>query len=186
MTDETRSSIVRRVFNTSFPTWWNRENNTNDFLYALSNEYFKLYSNASKMHTAVNINTSTGDDLNDFGKLFKLAREVGESDEIFRAKIKGFWAAMTGGGTVEGIKSVVNLFTGIDKNLITITEGDLRIDIAIEIDEDFDLTLLDSISDVVNRAKAAGIYYDETIIATSANGVFRCNLSYTNGEDTII
>lgn len=186
MTNETRSSIVRRMFNNSFPTWWDRTNNTYNLLYGLANEYYNLYLNINDGKQSIQLNTATGDDLDAIGKLFKLAREEGESDNVYRAKIKGYWGALTGGGTIDGIKNAISLFVDIDIDKVTITENNLRITVEVDIDEDFDLALLDEIPPIVNLSKAAGVYYGEEIDAQSANGVFRTNLSYVNGEDKII
>ena len=91
---------------------------------------------------------------------------------------------------VTSIYSAANSSTDFRCDYVTFDNYDraMRIKIDVEVDEDFDLTLISLIPDVVDNSKAAGIWFGGTddITYSSANNIFLLNLSSGNGEDTIL
>ena len=64
----------------------------------------------------------------------------------------------------------------------------LKLSITITITEDFDYSLLDNLSDIVNKTKAAGVYYDSELgyNLLSQDDIFLINFSEYNGKDKIL
>lgn len=182
---QTVEQITQRIFDKSIPTFYDRTGNLKQLLDSLSEEYKTLYSNIDGLKEELNINTIDGTFLDDLGKLFRLSRLEGESDESYRAKIRSYWSVLTGGGTSEGIKSAIVLLVGVNEDDITITSENLIIVVQITVG-DVNIVTLNNVPIIVNLAKAAGIYYDNKIKLLSKNMIFRSNLSEVNGGDTLL
>jgi len=131
--------------------------NINVIVNSLMEQFRELEEQISNLKKEIQISTATGKYLDDIGKLFNLTRENGESDNEFRARIKAFWPGFSGSGTLSDLKATISRMTGISEDSIDLVElGPLKILIKSNIGPDFGL--IQSIRDVVWKAKAAGIY----------------------------
>jgi len=131
--------------------------NLNDWADAWNLEFNEIDNTVIAVKNAIQLSTATDLYLDDIGKLFSLSRNVGETDEEFRSRIKAFWPGFSGSGTEEDLKNVINRITGIAVNDIIITDiVDMKILIEFNIGPNFNL--IDTVKDLIFQNKAAGIY----------------------------
>ena len=106
------------------PHWMNKSENSINYrmIVSIAEEMAAYSTEQDNLTLEIFLDTTTGANLDSFGKLFKLSRKSGESDTDFRGRIKAFWQQFTGGGTLESIKYGVSQLVGVDPEDITITE----------------------------------------------------------------
>ena len=156
--DERKENILERL-----PDFYEKEVGSVNYGLALSfAEEFNDYDNeVQNLHLEVFVNTATGERLDDLGRIYKLSRKPGETDDQFRARIIAYWPGFSGGGTIDAIKTTVAKITGIPATSVVIVEDippALTFNAEISLLTPADLTLVETIRDVVWDIKAAGIY----------------------------
>lgn len=180
--------IVKDTFDNFLPEFWKRDETSGNYqiIKSLSSETVSIAQKLNHTYLQIMINTATGDYLNDIGKLFKLARKTGESDEDYRQRIKAYYQIFLAGGSNKGIRDALALLTDLTPDAITIEDGVRPLIFSIDISTDnVDvISKLDDIFNIINQAKAAGTYL-EKITFSSLGLVFRVNLSEVNGEDLL-
>ena len=126
------------------------------------------------------IDYAEGDALDKLGVLFNLTRVDGETDAVFRARIKSTVPDYSGGGTINAIKEVVYGYTGVYPTIAD----------ACPTNPDYDATIADAwfkittdsgnlvgvsssdLYDAIERTKAAGVYFIfELTLSTLADSV---------------
>lgn len=170
----------------NLPNFMEHSGNNEDFITSFDEDYQAVSDNIDNLKSSIQLSTATGSDLDDIGELFKLNRIPGESDSSFRGKIKTFFSNEFRGGTISAIKN--KLVRALNLNIadITITEvSNLILSVEIAITEESEDAVINQISTTVNAAKPAGVYVKD-IEFTSQNDIFRCNLSSSNGTDTLL
>lgn len=114
----------------------------------------------------IQISTATGNFLNDIASLFNLTRNMGESDDAFRARILSFISQSASSGSNFDIRNVISNFTGLPIDEIEVSDaGAGKILVETSVGNNFELA--NSIYDIVAKAKAAGIYAFLDIAATT-------------------
>ena len=98
-----------------------------------SNNYNTLLLNAEQLDTirqqsnavklAHFVNDATGISLDNLGKILDTPRLAGESDNDYRARLKGTIPSLIGGGTKEQLSKVVALVLSIDASLVVVEDG---------------------------------------------------------------
>ena len=119
---QTTEQVVRNIFVSFLPSWWKKGYTNEQVLSGLSVQLSEFTTNLEGLDTEKSVNGATGSNLDDFGKLFKLARFSGESNSSYRARIKAYFQAFSGGGTAEGIENALSLMTGLSSDTITVTD----------------------------------------------------------------
>jgi len=71
------------------------DNNTYALMRALLTEADRIDSNLEEIYDQHHVNSATGDDLEKIGDLVNVRRQTGESDNRYRARIKGKFRAAT-------------------------------------------------------------------------------------------
>jgi hypothetical protein len=120
--ESTINEIVRDIFG-YLPSHWNRYGTNEEIITGFSIEIQRFSKQMQLLYERLSIDTAQAQYLDDIGKLFKLARDNGESDDSYRARIKAYFQAFSSGGTLEGMKNAIILMTGLNEDDITITEG---------------------------------------------------------------
>lgn len=120
--EKTIREITREVFG-YLPTYWGRTGTNNEIVTGYSIEINRFTKQMQLLYERLSIETAQAQYLDDIGKLFRLARDNGESDNSYRARIKAYFQAFSSGGTLEGMKNAILLMTGLDDDDITITES---------------------------------------------------------------
>lgn len=183
---KTTSQIVQRVFEDFLPSWWDKTGVNLQVYTGLSGQISEITSNFDGLSNEISINTTSGNFLDEFGKLFKLARTVGESDESYRLRIKSYFQAFSGGGSSEGMKNAISLITGYPTSSITVTDiAPLIFSVDISIGVETDIFTLGIFQPIIEQVKAAGTY-NQAINFVPLNDVFFINLSDANGDNLII
>ncbi|MBN2734705.1 MAG: hypothetical protein JXQ82_07615 [Methanomicrobiaceae archaeon] len=102
---------------------------------------------------------ATGQSLDYIADLLELSRE-GLSDADFRALIGSTVVFRMSNGTLDDIKNVVSVLSGVDTNKITIVESDDDNAFSIRIEESPSASFtLTSFNKNINSTKAAGVKY---------------------------
>jgi len=145
----------------NLPTHWSKDEKS--FNYKLFNAFAEELKTANikidSMKSAVFIDTAAGEQLNDLGKLFKLGRDSGETDEQYRARIKGYWPGFSGAGTADSLKRTLNAILNIPTENITITDINfVKFLIQAAMTSEQYETLKETIESLVWKIKAAGVY----------------------------
>ena len=183
MVDDSLINILNNL-----PSHYMTEEDTNNY------NFFKSFatvmdltdSDLEELQNNLFISTSTGNYLDRIATMFNLIR--GDlTDEELRSKIIAIASNTLGGGTNESLKTSLSSSLGVDFNKITIEDGYevLVFNIDLEVDDEVNLDLLNSISSIVNIQKAAGTYFDKLILS-STNNIWRVNISEVNGGDYIL
>ncbi len=186
---KTVEEIVDRTFERFLPEFWSKDSKltTNyQIITGLTIETSNFTKKVNETFFQLTVNTATGLALDELGRLFKLARKTGESDNSFRQRIRAYYQIFLAGGSNRGIREALALLTDLDVSAITITDDATPLIFSIDIATDnYDLILkLEDIYDIVQLAKAAGTYLKQ-ITFSSLGLVFRVNLSEINGEDLV-
>lgn len=84
------------------------------FIKAFADEFEEYIYNLKEVQEAHWIDYMEGQELDFTGALFQLERLTGETDTVYRARLKGFITNFVGGGTVQSIKNSINIITGVD------------------------------------------------------------------------
>ncbi len=138
------------------------------------------------------LDTAEGQSLDNIAELMELSRD-GLSDADFRAMIGSTAVFRMSNGTLEDIKNVVSVLSGVDIDKITIMESyeDNAFSIRIEQPPKSDFTLT-SFNKNVNSTKAAGVQYLQdilTIVLTPSlleSHVTREGAAWTIGKVVVI
>jgi hypothetical protein len=153
---------VQRVLN-HLPSWWSKEKDsqTDHIVRAYSEELDLYYTEINNLHTEIFITHASGKYLDDIGKLFKLSRKGGETDDAFRIRILAFFPGYSGGGTIPAIKNTISQITGIpitDVEVIEDVPPGMTFTVEVVLDDIGEDALIPTIKEVVWDAKSAGVY----------------------------
>ena len=145
------------------PNFWNKEDDSNTYniIKSFVEEMDEFSDEVDNLHLEVFVTTATGSRLDDLGKIFKLSRNPGETDDSFRIRIMAYWPGFSGGGTIYAIRSTISKITGVPISDITVTETvppNMKIRVSVIIDDPGEDLLIPTIREVVWKIKAAGIY----------------------------
>jgi hypothetical protein len=89
---------------------------------AIIDEYDVADQQNENLVGEIQIETATGQYLDQIGAIFKIARGVGETDDALRARIKAYFQTYSNTATEDAIKNAVFLSTGIPLTGITVTQ----------------------------------------------------------------
>ncbi|NCD07117.1 MAG: hypothetical protein EOL97_13445 [Spirochaetia bacterium] len=183
MSKEVTDKLINRL-----PNHYLKRNSSNNYkiLYSIAQELasFKLQSN--NLQDELHIDTASGTNLDRLGLLFKLLRNIGETDASYRNRIKAFWQGIISCGVESSILKSLSSLLNISLDKLSIKQEDTAIfSINIEIDENTNFLLFELIENDVNKTKALGTYYKKNNYS-SANNLFLVNFSTVNGENEIL
>lgn len=156
MADERTNKILNRL-----PHWWEKSDAsvTTGIILSFVSEFDEVAAEIDNLHLEVFVDTATGVRLDELARIYKLLRNPGELDDVFRERIKAFLPGFTGGGTIQTIKSTINKVSGIPEDDVTIDEfGDMKIRVEVVIDSPEDMALIPTIKAAVWDIRAAGVY----------------------------
>jgi len=132
---------------------------TYKILYSLAQELDDFTEQKTNLVSEIQIDTASGDFLDDLARLFRLSRKGAETDTELRSRIKSYWPGFSGGGTADAIKSTINKISGIDEDTITITDiVACKILIEVVFGSTEEIALKSTIADTLEQIKAAGVY----------------------------
>jgi hypothetical protein len=139
------------------PEYLREGKNITDFSKALTTELEIIETKIVELKSDIQLATTNSVWLEDLAKIFKIGRNVGESDNSLRSRILAFWPGYSGSGTNGDIKNVINRITGIPITEISITEFPaMKFLIEFNIGPNFEL--IDLVKELVGANKAAGTY----------------------------
>jgi hypothetical protein len=157
--DEVRTRLLAYL-----PGAYNKEVGSTNYglMTGYASEIKTGYDGVDALHVQVGVETATGEFLDDIGYLFRLQRNVGESDDLFRARIKSYFVANSGGGTADAIKNAVASAINISPDDVIVTDiPTLKFRVTFPV---LDLgPIINTVKGVVQSAKAAGTYVYYTI-----------------------
>lgn len=157
------------------------DTNNYKFLNSFVSSLALLEDNYTSLGLKLQIDTATDDDLDNIGKLFKLARVTGETDDSYRARILSFWQSSRGGGTDNAIINTISNAFAIDTSKITITLLP-PCKFRVSIDSSAVVVSLADVLTLINKTKAAGTYCILTINTTFTESLTATD-SYIIGEN---
>ena len=170
----------------SIPEYLRDGTNINIFVDAINREIELLEVAALDVKSKIQIETATGDYLNDIGKLFGLSRQANETDDLFRSRISSHLNSLNSSGAASDIELALSSGLGIPIDDVAVTDGTLlKMVITIQVDDDSILEIFNNVCNIVTSSKAAGVCVEDTVFE-SRGGLFRTNLSKYNGDDLII
>lgn len=111
------TTIVDRILD-RLPSYYNKESKSGirTIIESVVPELVRIYSNIDTNKALLGINTTKGDDLyNRWGSLLHLERNIGESDESYRARLK-LSVKMLSGGTKDAITYAVAVGLNINED----------------------------------------------------------------------
>ena len=178
----------------NLPQHMSKDNASNNykFMKSLDNTLDNIHININGLKTSIQLNTCTGQYLDDFGRLFSLTRTTGESDTIFRARIKAYFQGNLGGGSEPNMKASLANSLGISEDDITFTNPESAVFyVTIAIDTSVDLSVFNNVSGIIEQQKAAGVFFDtrvgqDGIIITSQNNIFMTQVGQTNNNQKVL
>lgn len=143
----------------NFPSFLKINSDSNN--YKLINSYGleldSITSHNDNLLKTIQLSTSTGSNLDDIAKIFKLLRLDGENDSDLRDRIKAFWQGAIGGGTETSLINMLKLLLNIPESNITITEiTALKIKIKVIIEDN--TSDIVKVKNIILRSKAAGTF----------------------------
>lgn len=182
----TKEQILKRLLG-YLPNHYKKESGSNNYQFLLSfaNNINNLANQKPLLKNSIQINSATGNALDDVGELFKLSRNPQETDNNFRSRIKSYWSGLLGGGTINSISTTLANLLDISKEDITITSNYANMQIDIAIGENSQFTILNNIRDNINQIKGAGIGLQKITFSTTRN-ILMTNISKTNKEVKIL
>jgi len=143
------------------PSYWDKKTKsvTYQMLLAIAEELDNFIIEMNNLELSLYIDTAVGDELDDLGALFQLARRTGESDNDYRVRIKNARLSFIGGGTIPGLKDAFAASTGLPETQIDIVdEFDLKFLATITVYDMAEILLLPVAEETIWNSKAAGIY----------------------------
>lgn len=102
------------------PDFLDRRSNNRDFITSFDEDYQLAEDNIIILKTDIQLSTASGSSLDNIGLLFDLRRLDGESDFLYRGRIKSFWNANKGGGTEKNLIDAISPILNIDSDKIKI------------------------------------------------------------------
>ena len=197
------TEIIYKLLN-ELPEFYEKDETTTtyQYMYSLALEFEDVEDTIDDLNSAIFVDTSTGQYLNDLARLFRLSRKSDETDAELRSRIKGYWPGFSGGGTIDAFKQTVNRITGVSIANVDVNEIDfmkLVIDIVLDGTEQY--TLIETIDEILQDIKAAGTWLDSRYVLTGAplsdeltigeaisfiesgTGIFTAGASVAGGQD---
>jgi len=150
----------------NLPSHWSGKN-IDDFANAVIAELDLFVTETNNVKKTIQLGTADGIYLDAIGQIFGLGRNTGETDLVFRSRIKSFWTTINSSGTSDDIKSVISRVTGIATSGITVTDiSPAKIKIQFDVGTNFDL--INTAGAAINSSKASGVY---TILEATSSTV---------------
>lgn len=146
------------------PSWWDTDEGsiTYEWMLSVSDEMDRFDIQQGNLRLSIFIDTALAEELDAIGALFRLPRNPGESDAVYRGRIKSAAAIFRSSGTKPGIRAALVDLAGVDPGDVTITEdfpaNPLKFDVDITFSTPESLLLKDAAVQAVQDAKAAGTY----------------------------
>jgi len=180
MTNENTLNILEKL-----PTFWKKSAGSNNYKVcnAVGLELYGASNSSLKLVLDIQVDTAEGVKLNNLGRLFRLSRNSGETDAVFRARIKAHWQGWVGAATEDAIKNVISRTIGGTVADVTITQEVLKIYIIVAIDLD-DTELQATVVSLVNQFKAAGIYSKVNFIHNFDDNIIQAGI-HTAGDESV-
>ena len=150
-------------------TVWKSDKKTFNYMDSFGDEIDVVWDTMDYIQKTSWIDTSTGNDLDRVAAIFDLLREAGETDPVFRARIKATIPTFTGGGTKSAIQDVIYGYTGVRP---TIVDGIYPAEFYVTL-PDTDIAGVD-IEDMlaqIDVAKAAGVVYTFDVAVPASDEV---------------
>jgi hypothetical protein len=142
-------------------------------LEAVATEYQRFENVAYDVLTKVDLSLAVGDILDVMGKIARVQR-LGRSDDDYRAIIQVAIAANDSDGGAEQLIWIVAQLVGTDVQYVQ--EGTMNLSIYYESDDTLSSDLITEMTDLMNRAVSAGVFWQ--ILASEAT------LTGRYGDDT--
>lgn len=203
----TKTNLLKLLDN--LPSHYSKASTSNNYkiINALANQLTQFDQEKVNLVTTLFIDTAYGDDLDTLGALFALNRITGETDKLYRARIKLFWNTQVSSSTIDAIKNAVAVLDpNLDPENITVTEAPGKPFISVIL-----IPLLASLTsltqeiiDTVEDVKAAGVYvntafefsdgFTESVTANDGGtatiteydaGIFTMDVSWCSGPDRL-
>jgi hypothetical protein len=171
--------IIHKLLD-ELPEYWNKSSSSNlyNFLYSIALEFEEYDTQIDNMEAEVQIDTSSGQYLNELGRMFRLSRNPNETDEQLRARIKAYWPGFSGGGTIDAFKATLNRVTGVPESDIEIVEVDfMKVAIILLLDDENDYNLATTIVNLLENIKASGVKVFPNYILTGDTFLESFNVS---------
>lgn len=114
------NEIVAETFEQFIPGFWSRAGTNEQLLRGFSGEISELSKKISQVYDQISIETAKNSSLDEFGLLFKLSRNTGESDTLYRNRLKSYFQTFLNSGTIDGIRQSLLLLTQLNEDNIDI------------------------------------------------------------------
>ena len=151
---------LRETFTTPYPTS-EEDSEWSALISAFATQFEELSEVRENVEKTKFVDDATGVQLNKLATLFQLEREAGESDEVFRTRIKASLRAQLSSGTNEDIRTAAAALLDTDTSVVNIVErNDARPTVAV-------VTPVDDFSEI----KIPGDVWDEILNSVTAAGV---------------
>jgi hypothetical protein len=114
------NEIVIETFEQFIPGFWSRSGTNEQLLRGFSGEISELSKKISQVYNQISIETAKNSNLDEFGLLFRLSRNTGESDDLYRNRLKSYFQTFLNSGTVDGIRQSLLLLTQLNEDNIDV------------------------------------------------------------------
>jgi hypothetical protein len=143
-----------------------------DYVEAHDLEFETLNRDLDKITTAKQVDTATGDDLDNVGAIFgKLGERRGRTDSDYRTYLKGVVQSFNGRGSVSGLKFAVAAAIGTDTDNIIIDEDFSSLEYDIQVDNVNASFISSAINDLADLSDPSVVELDEAIIIVDGDTV---------------
>jgi len=172
----------------NLPTFYAKHSESTNYkiFNSIGNELDDQETQQTNLVSEIQIDTSTGSNLDGLGALFRLIRQSNETDVEFRARIKSHWQSNIGGGTVEAIRTAISNVMGVSTSAVDVTESDLKIGVKVTVTNPDDWDLFQTAIDTANITKAAGTYISVDLEPSYViTGIFTAGVSSVGMRDVV-
>lgn len=177
-------SWISEIYKT-LPCYYAKDSDTNiyRFLNSFADSLETFSSNLNLMRSQLYVDTASGDSLDKLGAVFNLPRMPGESDNLYRARIKSYIPGFLGGGTFDAIVTNVKNRWGWDVLVKEYPSSPYipKIKVRIILNENYPGNYptigFDEFHRYIGEIKAAGVGYDTAFITSGEEKIELAELS---------
>ena len=117
---KTVNEITIEIFNRFLPGFWNRTGTNEQIIRGYVGEISEFTTRMKQIYDQISIETAKNNSIDDFGLLFKLSRNPGETDSLYRNRLKSYYQTFLNSGTIDGIRQSLLLLTQLNEDNINI------------------------------------------------------------------